>query len=267
MPKRNTVPESGAAQKPDVAATVPPTAADGATVALPPDVPDTAATRALWAALNANPGATAGELAEIAGVNRSTASKALATMAEIGRATRKEGGREGGKRLPDRWQAVVSDEDVVSANSAPPAADAELAGAEAAAELVAVEAPVAQPEVRQQEEATAPAPAEAGPDESDAVAARESVGAVSLAAGVPVAEQPVDAAGGSGRLRPGALREIVIDYLRQRPDQDLSPSAIGKGLDRSAGAVANACDRSVTDGLLTQTSAKPRRYRWARSQG
>ncbi len=61
---------------------------------------------AIGAALSAHPGATAAELAEVAGIGRSTAAKGLAALEQAGTARRTPGGREGGRRLPDRWQRV-----------------------------------------------------------------------------------------------------------------------------------------------------------------
>jgi DNA-binding MarR family transcriptional regulator len=58
-------------------------------------------------ALRAAPGATAAELAEAAGVGRSTAGKALQSLEADGLVRRSEGGREGGRRLPDRFEAVT----------------------------------------------------------------------------------------------------------------------------------------------------------------
>jgi hypothetical protein len=65
---------------------------------------------------------------------------------------------------------------------------------------------------------------------------------------------------GSGRLRPGALRELVLACLAERPGQALSPTAIAKTLDRSAGAVANALRVLAGQGAVAVTQAKPRRY-------
>ena len=62
---------------------------------------------ALAAALGAHPGATAAELAEVVGIGRSTAAKALATMEREGTARRGDGGRDGGRRLPDRWHPAA----------------------------------------------------------------------------------------------------------------------------------------------------------------
>lgn len=55
-------------------------------------------------ALAAHPGATAAELAEVAGIGQSTAAKALAALEADGAARRVPGGRsEAGRRQPDRW--------------------------------------------------------------------------------------------------------------------------------------------------------------------
>jgi predicted transcriptional regulator len=64
----------------------------------------------------------------------------------------------------------------------------------------------------------------------------------------------------SRRLRPGALRDLVLACLAERPGQALSPTAIAKTLDRSAGAVANALQALAGQGAVVQTQAKPRRY-------
>jgi predicted transcriptional regulator len=72
----------------------------------------------------------------------------------------------------------------------------------------------------------------------------------------PAAQPPT----GSGRLRPGALRDLVLACLTERPEQALSPTTIAKTLDRSAGAVANALQVLAGQGVVTQTQPKPRMY-------
>jgi DNA-binding IclR family transcriptional regulator len=62
-----------------------------------------ASEQAILKALAANPEATAAEVAVAAGVGRSTASKVLARLASLGEARRTEGGRDGARRLPDRF--------------------------------------------------------------------------------------------------------------------------------------------------------------------
>ena len=64
---------------------------------------------AIGTALSAHPGATAAELAEVTGISRSTANKALAALEQAGTARRTPGGREGGRRLPDRWHLAKAD--------------------------------------------------------------------------------------------------------------------------------------------------------------
>lgn len=54
-------------------------------------------------ALGRHPGATVAELAEAAGIGRSTASKALAALEDEGKVRRLPGGREGGRRRADHW--------------------------------------------------------------------------------------------------------------------------------------------------------------------
>ena len=64
---------------------------------------------AIGAALSAHPGATAAELAEVAGIGRSTAARCLAALEQAGTTRRTPGGRKGGRRLPDRWHLAVAD--------------------------------------------------------------------------------------------------------------------------------------------------------------
>jgi predicted ArsR family transcriptional regulator len=64
------------------------------------------------------------------------------------------------------------------------------------------------------------------------------------------------------RLRPGELDGLVLEHLLGL-DAPVGPAAVGKALDRSAGAVANCMARLAKVGQLKQTSKKPRRYRMA----
>jgi predicted transcriptional regulator len=85
----------------------------------------------------------------------------------------------------------------------------------------------------------------------------QNLGAPPTAAPTPPAEpSPTN----SGRLRAGQLRQLVLGCLAERPGQALSPTAIAKTLDRSAGAVANALQILAGQGAVTQTQPKPRRY-------
>jgi hypothetical protein len=70
-----------------------------------------------------------------------------------------------------------------------------------------------------------------------------------------------DSGGSAGdRLRPGELDKHVLGYMRQHTQEaPHSPSAIAKGIARSAGAVANCLARM--DGQQVRlVQPKPRRY-------
>ena len=56
---------------------------------------------------------------------------------------------------------------------------------------------------------------------------------------------------------------MVEDHLRDHPGQDWGPVAIGKVLHRSSGAVANALEILVTQGIAQRTCERPKRYRLA----
>jgi hypothetical protein len=63
---------------------------------------------ALRKALAAQPDATAADLAATAGLGRSTASKTLARLEQTGEVRRHLGGRDGARRLPDRWTLTTA---------------------------------------------------------------------------------------------------------------------------------------------------------------
>jgi DNA-binding MarR family transcriptional regulator len=57
--------------------------------------------------LTTHPGVTSAELAEVLGIGQSTGAKHLATLESTGTARREPGGREGGRRLADRWSTTT----------------------------------------------------------------------------------------------------------------------------------------------------------------
>ena len=69
--------------------------------------------------------------------------------------------------------------------------------------------------------------------------------------------------GGSGRLGRGALGTLVRDYLAARPGEEFGPSAVGKALGRSQGAVSNSLASMAARGEVELVGDKPRRYRIA----
>jgi hypothetical protein len=63
------------------------------------------------------------------------------------------------------------------------------------------------------------------------------------------------------RLGPGALDDLVLAYMRHhKGDGPLTSSAIGKGLERSSGAVANCLVRLARAKQVRQAKRKPRGY-------
>lgn len=176
---------------------------------------------AIGAALSAHPGATAAELAEVTGIGRSTANKVLAAMEQAGTARRTPGGREGGRRLPDRWRLAEAD-----------TSDAPSAGHD----------PDAETEVR----GSRTPPAGDGSGSPRAVAGRLEKGVLGdlvLAYLVAHASDGPDAEGvsnGDG-LGPTAI-------------------AKGLG-GKSTGAVGNALKRLEEEGKVRLVQASPRRYR------
>lgn len=63
------------------------------------------------------------------------------------------------------------------------------------------------------------------------------------------------------RLRPGELDGLVLAYLKKHKDDGpLTASAIGKGIGRSSGAIANCLARVAKEKKVRQAKRKPRSY-------
>ncbi|AOR31018.1 hypothetical protein BFF78_08165 [Streptomyces fodineus] len=69
------------------------------------------------------------------------------------------------------------------------------------------------------------------------------------------------------RLAPGALRQLVIDHLRAHPDGAFTATKISRVIEKSSGAIANALDKLVKEGIAEQMSDRPRTYRMATPVG
>ncbi len=66
----------------------------------------------------------------------------------------------------------------------------------------------------------------------------------------------------NGRLGPGQLDKLVLDYMRaHKKDAPHTASAIAKGIGRSSGAVANCLGRQAK--AVRQVKSKPREYELA----
>ena len=86
-------------------------------------------------ALGARREVSVAELAEATGLGQSTVAKTLATFEANGSATRVPGGRDGGRRLPDRWSPVTTADTAteVTDNTDPTADEQEDSGPEVTA--------------------------------------------------------------------------------------------------------------------------------------
>ena len=182
------------------------------------------ADEAVKKAVEDHPGATTEGVASAAGIGRSTATKALARLREAGEVTRFEGGRERGKRLPDRF--------TLAGVELPPAYAGHTASGSAAPAEIAKQSSTAKPA-----KASGAKPASAADGKPSAPAADAE------------------------RLRPGQLEPLVLAYLEEHADSGPhGPSTVAKALERSSGAVSNCLTRLTKDKQVSQDNDKPRRY-------
>jgi predicted transcriptional regulator len=192
----------------------------------------------LRATLNAHPATTTANLAVLAGIGRSTAGKILASWATEGSVARSPGSVQGGRGGGDTWTICEATVD----HGTDPAVDQWL-------DVAVTDEPVP----------------DAAPGTTD-----DTGGEVADFPNRDAAEQPEfpgtlhdqgSASTKAPRLGKGALRGMVEDYLTEHPGEQFSPSAIGKALNRSSGAVNNALDKLVADGYAIQIQDKPKRFR------
>ncbi len=175
------------------------------------------------------PGATIEGVAQQAGIARSTAGKVLGRLAEAGVFTRHEGGRDGRKRLPDRFT------------------------------LKDVELPAAYAKHVGDDERTEPAakPASGKPSNGKPAASgsgKPSSGKASGSSKAPGSDKPE-------RLKAGGLEPLVLAYLKEhKGDAPHGPSQVAKALGRSSGAVGNCLARLTKEKKAKQVSDKPLRY-------
>jgi hypothetical protein len=229
--------------------------------------------KALWAALGNNPGFTADELAGAAGIAGSTTRRILSGWETAG--TARSHRDPDSPRSAKTWTTVgkaTATEPAEPAGTKPVAVEPTEPAAVEEAEPVAVEAsePVIG-SVSSQSGATAQpdnAPADPEPDTGQPDPAVAAPTGDEPADSVPSAPVPGhDAAAAQPespeRLAPGALRGQVEDFLRDHPDTEFSPHQIGKAITRSSGAVHNALVKLTETGVATQTSAAPKKFRFA----
>ncbi|MER6091316.1 hypothetical protein [Streptomyces bluensis] len=227
-------------------------------------------------------GTTAAELALSADLGRSTTGKALTTLEQHGLAVRTPGGHDGPRRTPDRWRAAPTPEtsgdapsDPEPASSLPepavtdasdthsPEPDQDSADPEgAAATETAPDAPAA-PQDAEHSNADDKSHVDGpqGKDGSDgswdenAPAPHEAVGQQTAPT------EAITMPGEKKRLAPGALRQMVIDHLQAHPGEAFTATKISRVIEKSSGAIANALDKLVKQGIAEQVSDRPRTFR------
>ena len=271
-----------------------------------PDQPTTATVRTdtedkLWAALHANPNSTAAELSVAAKIGKSTAQKILVKWAGDGSVTRTPGIADGGRRAADVWaiseidtatapdtaadtgtDGAPADEhtvDTAPADTTPDeqtAAPADSDPADNTADVTPAEETLAESADTEPTAAPAPEDAQDTTDATDDAAPGKPAPANTEAAKPADGATPDDATqtasdggtdGTSERLAPGALRGMVEDHLRDHPSEQFGPTAIANALGgKSSGAVSNALDKLVADGVAVKTQDKPRRFGLAPAQ-
>jgi len=179
------------------------------------------------------PGGTTEGIAQVAGIARSTAGKVLGRLADKKEITRHKGGRDGRKRLPDRF--------TLAGVEMPPAYAAQVASG----------GPADPAASEQQGSGKAGGANGTGGKAGSKRASRGS-------AGKPAAAASAD---DDRRLKAGGLEPLVLDYLKKNADSGPhGPSAVAKALDRSSGAVGNCLVRLTDTKKVKQVSEKPRRY-------
>ncbi|RBM17600.1 MarR family transcriptional regulator [Prauserella sp. PE36] len=231
----------------------------------------------LWEALHAAPNSTAADLSTAAKIGKSTAQKILVKWAADGSVTRTAGIAEGGRRAADLWaitevDTTQTDPTVVDTPAADDADTTDTTQVEPVAPDVpdADDATVTEEDPFEQTETAADdAQDPVEPEAADLVDAEPVVAEVSEPAadgaatdGDKPTEDGADATGAKkARLAPGGLRGMVEDYLRDHPGEEFGPTAIANALGgKSSGAVSNALDKLVEDGVAAKTQDKPRRF-------
>ncbi|WP_026004601.1 helix-turn-helix domain-containing protein [Streptomyces sp. AA1529] len=310
----------------------------------------TGARAQIFQALVDHPGSSATTLAVAAGLGRSTAGKALATLEGRGIAVREKGNSTSGNATPDLWHPhpdTAPDQvhplpgsretEPESASATPGTADAEgeasaaeptgsdpqrpepeLAHPSTDTDTGAPQAPDPNHEAQRGKSSTESAPPQEEPSpvpgqspeqagrrhqEDDPDAARLDDPTPQPGQAVPVQEErsklppipaptasevaatgtsqpssdiarpepgkscptcghwrPSETVTDSGRLRPGALREMVLAFLAAHPDEAFTATKISRHLEHSSGAIANNLATLAKNGLTKQVSESPRRY-------
>lgn len=217
--------------------------------------------------------ATIDDIAHAAGTARSSTFKALTALEKRGLAFRDRGAKNGPNRRPDLWRAPHTqptapepEEPPTKEESAQPTTDSETVSGTAAdtpeqAEYAPEpeEAPAAEP----RKNCDSPTPDQAAETEALTV----PLPAQRTESASPPRPAPMTTtAGGTKRLAPGGLRQLVTDHLNAHPGEAFTATRISRVIDRSSGAIANALVTLAKQGVAEQVTERPRTYRAAPPQ-
>lgn len=191
-------------------------------------------------ALATHPYSTYSEVAALSGVLGATTQRVLSQARKQGLVDRVVSERSGARRSPDLWYVIGPD-------------DGGQTSAEDDASCSPVESAGLSDYDDELDEALITGHDEVATAPQDGDVAETGM---TPAETVTTAERPAE----RERLGKGALRGLVEDFLRERPKEEFGPSTIGKALNRSAGAVNNACEKLVTEGYARRTRQKPKRF-------
>ncbi|MCZ7458268.1 MarR family transcriptional regulator [Streptomyces sp. WMMC940] len=234
--------------------------------------------------------ATAVELARAAGLGRSTTGKALTILEQQGLAQRTLGGHDGPRRTPDRWRAASSPASSDHPKCAPEHANAKSepstvstpqpdtphaegedipatdTAPDSEEETDAATAPAANTPPQAPERAESNATAEADPEHNNGGGwdSGDTLDPQSEPEPHPTVSPALIAQPGMRkRLAPGALRQMVVDHLEAHPDEAFTATRISRLIEKSSGAIANALDKLVKEGIAEQVDDRPRTFRLA----
>ncbi|MGW9079767.1 helix-turn-helix domain-containing protein [Streptomyces kronopolitis] len=237
---------------------------------------------------------TVAELALDAGVGKSTAGRALPMLEERGLAVRTPGGHDGPRRIPDLWYPATPSHTQEDDNAPTPAQPEHSATVATEPADSATETGNSSPDETTPDDSTAPdtdstdTGTETGtntaqdgsshapePDERDTSPGKDEDGPHSqedttdTPASQESAEPPTapaqPAPSARGRLAPGALRQMVIDHLHAHPEEAFTATRISRIIEKSSGAIANALDKLVSQGIAEQVNDRPRTFQLANS--
>lgn len=228
------------------------------------------ATAAVWAALAANPGATAAQIAAAAGTSRAIAGRELAALQAAGRATRVDAGRG----APATWEPSGQTElsppgaDVESHGDQPPSEPASPAPADVRS-ADAEDTTEASTASRQTEPAAdsgngGPAGPDAGSETAEAGTTEPDGDARGPSGASGQGEEPVAADGAAsppGHAGSPAAHNEALDLLAELAETAKSAAAALRGGDVAAALAAaeTACDRAArARRMLKPTGRKAR---------